>query len=85
MDKRVTYVPVPARAARLLMKAGLGRALGIAPELIDYFDHPSRYDCSHTQRALKGSDISCPPLPDYAPRLVSYMRRHADVRSEAMY
>jgi hypothetical protein len=37
------------------------------------------------QAALDGTGISCPRLPDYAPKMVEYMRRHADVRSEAMY
>ncbi len=85
LDKRVAYVPVPPGVARALMGTGLGRYLGIAPELIDYFDHPSQYDSSHTQAALEGTGIACPALPDYAPRMVEYMRQHADVRSTAMY
>jgi hypothetical protein len=67
------------------MGTGVGRYLGIAPELVDYFDHPSRYDSTRTQEALDGTGLSCPPLPDYAPRMVAYMRRHDDVRSSAMY
>ncbi len=85
LGKAVAYVPLPARAARVLMNAGLGRVLGIAPELIDYFDHPSRYDSAHTQTALEGTGISCPAFPNYAPRMVAYVRRHTDVRLEAMY
>jgi len=85
LDKRVAYVPVPSGVARALMRTGVGRYLGIAPELVDYFDHPSRYDSSHTRQALEGTGIACPPLPDYAPRMVEYMRRHDDVRSTAMY
>ena len=85
LDKKVAYVPVPPSVARTLMGTGVGRYLGIAPELIDYFDHPSRYDSSHTQAALDGTGIACPSLPDYAPKMVDYMRRHRDVRSEAMY
>jgi nucleoside-diphosphate-sugar epimerase len=85
LDKRVAYVPVPPGVARALMGTGVGRYLGIAPELVDYFDHPSRYDSSHTRQALDGTGITCPPLPTYAPRMVEYMRRHDDVRSTAMY
>jgi len=85
LDKRVGYVPVPSGVARALMGTGVGRYLGIAPELVDYFDHPSRYDSTRTQEALEGTGITCPPLPDYAPRMVEYMRRHDDVRSTAMY
>jgi hypothetical protein len=85
LDKNVAYVSVPPGMARALMGTGLGRYLGIDPELVDYFDHPSRYDSTHTQDALDGTGISCPALPDYVPKMVEYMRRHADVRSEAMY
>jgi len=80
----VTYVPVPPSVARGLLNTGVGRVLGIAPELIDYFDHPSSYDASNTQAALDGTDIACPAFPDYAPTMVEYARRH-DARSSAMY
>jgi len=84
LDKKVAYVPVPPGMARTLMGTGVGQYLGIAPELIDYFDHPSRYDNSHTQAALEGTGITCPRLPSYAPKMVEYMRAN-DKRSEAMY
>ncbi|MFB6271589.1 MAG: SDR family oxidoreductase [Salinibacter sp.] len=84
LDKRVAYVPVPSGVARALMASGLGRALGIAPELIDYFDHHSHYDAVHTRAALDGTGIECPSLPDYAPAMVEYARRH-DARASAMY
>ena len=80
----VTYVPVPPGVARGLMNTGVGRILGIAPELINYFDHPSSYDASNTQAALDGTDIACPAFPDYAPTMVEYARCH-DARSSAMY
>ena len=80
----VAYVPVPPSVARTLMGTGVGRTLGIAPELIDYFDHPSHYDASNTRAALEGTGIECPSLPDYAPTMVEYARRH-DARSSAMY
>jgi len=85
LGMHVGYVPVPPAVARTLMGTGIGRALGIAPELIDYFDHPSRYDSTNTQDALAGTGIACPPLPAYAPRMVEYMQHHANTRSEAMY
>ncbi|MEF8817918.1 MAG: SDR family oxidoreductase [Salinibacter sp.] len=84
LDKRVAYVPVPPSMARGLMSTGVGQFLGIAPELIDYFDHPSRYDSSNTRAALDATEIACPALPDYAPAMVKYARRH-DARSSAMY
>ena len=84
LDMKVAYVPVPPGVARGLMNTGVGRILGIAPELIDYFDHPSHYDASNTRAALDGTGIECPSLPDYAPTMVEYARRH-DRRSSAMY
>jgi len=84
LDMNVAYVPVPPGVARGLMNTGVGRYLGIAPELIDYFDHPSHYDASNTRAALDGTDIECPSLPEYAPTMVEYARRH-DRRSSAMY
>jgi nucleoside-diphosphate-sugar epimerase len=85
LGKRVAYVSVPPGVARALMSTGVGRMLGIAPELVDYFDHPSRYDNTNAQAALDGTGIACPSLPDYAPKMVEYMERHDDVRSTAMY
>lgn len=85
LDKRVAFVPIPLNVARTLMSTGVGRYLGIAPELIDYFDHPSRYDSIHTQQALNDTGITCPALPDYAPKMVAYLEQHGDVRSAAMY
>jgi thioester reductase-like protein len=84
LDMHVAYVPVPPSVARGLMNTGVGRVLGIAPELIDYFDHPSRYDASNTQAALGNTSISCPAFPTYAPTMVEYARRH-QARSAAMY
>jgi thioester reductase-like protein len=85
LDMKVAYVPIPPGVARALMSTGVGRALGISPELIDYFDHPAHYDTSKIQAALEGSGIECPQLPEYAPNMVEFMRKHAEVGSEAMY
>jgi nucleoside-diphosphate-sugar epimerase len=85
LDKRVAYITVPPGVAQALLRTGLGRWLGIAPELIDYFDHAARYDSTNTMTALEDTGIVCPTLPAYAPAMVEYMRQHADTRSSAMY
>ena len=86
LGMKVAYVPIPPAVARTLMDTGAGSYLGISPELIDYFDHPSRYDSSHTEQALAGTGIACPPLVSYAHRMVDYLNQHErQVRSEAMY
>ena len=85
MGMHAAFVPVPPKLARTLMQTGLGKYLGIAPELIDYFDHPSRYDATNTLTALEGTGIACPPLIGYAHRMLEYLREHRDVRATAMY
>lgn len=86
MDMKVAYVPIPPAVARTLMGTGAGHYLGIAPELIDYFDHPARYDSTNTQEALDGSGIECPSFFSYAPTMVEYLKSQIEqVRSEAMY
>lgn len=86
LDMRAAFVPVPPRFARMLLEAGVGPYLGIAPELIDYFDFPARYDSSHAQRLLGDAGIACPPLDAYAHRMVAFLREHGpEVRSTAMY
>ena len=85
MEMRAAFIPVPPKLARTLMQTSLGQYLGISPELIDYFDHPSRYDSTHTQEALAGTGIACPPFISYAHRMVEYLEAHRDVRATAMY
>lgn len=84
LDMKVAFVPVPPAVARTLMDTGIGQYLGIAPEQIDYFDHPVHYDCSNTLAALEGSGISCPRLSEYADTMVRYLKEH-EMRSAAMY
>jgi hypothetical protein len=81
---KVAFVPIPPAVARTLMDTGIGQYLGIAPEQIDYFDHPVHYDCSNTLAALEGSGLSCPRLPEYADTMVRYLKEH-ELRSTAMY
>lgn len=86
LDMHVAYVPVPHKVARTLMGTNVGRYLGIAPEMIDYFDHDVHYATTQIQAALQGTGITCPRLTDYAPRMVAYMNEHrSQSRSEAMY
>ena len=86
MEMRAAFIPVPPKLARTLMQTGLGQYLGISPELIDYFDHPSRYDNTNTQRALEGTGIACPPLISYAHRMIEFLKApDHDVRATAMY
>lgn len=54
------------------------RDLGIPAAAISMINYPTRFDCRETERALKGTKIRVPDLPDYAWRLWDYWERHLD-------
>jgi hypothetical protein len=56
----------------------------IPSSAIDYFVHPTFYDTAHTQADLAGTDLQVPPLRSYLPALVSFMKVHPELGSEAM-
>lgn len=77
-DRRVVRVRVPKTAlvAALDHLPGLLRATGIQPELVDYFDLPTRYDAEKTVAALEDTAVTCPPLQEYLDDLVAFVREH---------
>ncbi len=62
----------------------LKRWMQIPPEALDYFTHPTLYSTENMLVDLKGSGISCPPLVNYLPKTVEFMRRHGEITSRAM-
>ena len=52
------------------------RMVAIPREAMSYMNHPVTYDCSNALAALEGSGISCPPAPEYIPKLVEFFRRN---------
>lgn len=62
----------------------LERIMGIPPEAIDYFTHPTYYLTDNTRRDLEGTGIAVPPFASYAGRLVEFVRHHPEVRAKAM-
>lgn len=56
----------------------------IEPQAIDYFAHDTIYTCDQARQDLDGSGIACPPFPAYVDKLVSFMRQHPGISSEAM-
>jgi NAD(P)-dependent dehydrogenase (short-subunit alcohol dehydrogenase family) len=52
--------------------------LGLPEEILTFVNYPTRFDDRDARAALKGSDIACPPLKDYAWRLWDYWERHLD-------
>jgi len=82
--RRVVRIPTPKPVAQRGFAALARRGWSAEPAAIDYFDHPTRYACPNTRRALRGSGIECPAFEAYVDRLVAYVREHPHVGDEAM-
>lgn len=52
--------------------------MGLPESVTMFMNYPTRYDNRDTERALKGSGISCPQLRDYAPVIWDYWERNLD-------
>ncbi len=52
--------------------------LGLPPDMFTFVNYPTRFDRRETDAALKGSQITCPNLRDYAWVLWDYWERHLD-------
>jgi hypothetical protein len=63
---------------------GVYRLMRIPPAAVDYFVHPTLYDTANATADLAGSGIVPPPLRDYAPQLVAFVRAHPEIGPEAM-
>ncbi|MFP8889982.1 SDR family oxidoreductase [Natrialbaceae archaeon A-CW2] len=84
MDHRVYSIPTPKSVARPMLGALEGVGLPAEPATIDYFDHPTRYACPNTRRALAGTGIECPPFESYVDELVAFVRENPVIGSDAM-
>ena len=82
-DHRVVAVRMPVGLTKQVMSRPLiQRVAGMPAEVLDYFDHPTRFTCEHTLRDLAGSGIHCPPLATYLHRLVDFVRAHPEIGSD---
>lgn len=52
--------------------------MGLPDSVMMFMNYPTRYDNRDTERALRGSNISCPQLRDYAPVVWDYWERNLD-------
>jgi len=75
-----TIKPVARSAARWLNSRGIS----IEPATLDYLDHPTRYSCPNTRRALAGTGIEPPPLESYVAHLVAFVKAHPELGDDAM-
>ena len=86
LGKKLVFLPVPKGVARAALAPGpVRRYFGMPLEALDYFDHPCTYDATQATADLALLGLSCPRLPDYVDRLVTFYRSHSgQVRREAM-
>jgi thioester reductase-like protein len=84
--RKLIRVPLPRGLAKLSIDRvpGVYRLMRIPSSAIDYFVHPARYDTSNTQRDLRDSGIDVPSFPEYADRLVAFMRQHPEIGAAGM-
>jgi NAD(P)-dependent dehydrogenase (short-subunit alcohol dehydrogenase family) len=52
--------------------------LGVPAHMLTFVNYSTRFDCRETLALLKGSEVQCPNLKDYAWRLWDYWERHLD-------
>ena len=87
-------VRIDTRAARMLPRGAMSMVgslppvarsrqailddLGIPEEVLKFVTWRTSYACDNTLEALEGTDISCPPLEDYAWKLWDHWERHLD-------
>ncbi|THE66504.1 NAD-dependent epimerase/dehydratase family protein [Salinadaptatus halalkaliphilus] len=81
---RVVSVPTPKLLARRVLEQLEDSGTSVEPETLEYLDHPTRYACPATKRALAGSGLEVPPFESYVDRLVAFVEENPDVGDEAM-
>ena len=79
--RKVLRVPVPYRAARRALDRWrwLRGAMGVSPQALDYFVHPTRYDTTNASRDLAPARITVPRFDEYLHTLVEFMRTHPGI------
>lgn len=85
-EKTLIELPVSKGLAKWAVGSipGLESWLGIPRSSLDYFIHPTRYDTTETQSALKNTPIQCPAFESYSQKLVEYMKKTPEIRSKPL-
>ena len=60
------------------VRSAVMKDLGVPEDMMTFINYPTRFDSRDMAAALKGSNIECPNLRDYAWRLWDYWERHLD-------
>jgi NAD(P)-dependent dehydrogenase (short-subunit alcohol dehydrogenase family) len=75
--RRLAGSAVRSAAGQMVLRQTLGR-LGIPPEVVAHTGFASTFGSRHTEQALSGSGIECPPLDAYAAVLWAFWEQHLD-------
>jgi thioester reductase-like protein len=84
--RTLVKLPLPVGLAKAAIDwvPGVYRLMQIPSSSIDYFVHPTYYDTTQASADLAGSGLAVPPLRSYLPTLVSFLKAHPELGSEAM-
>ncbi|KTG27780.1 SDR family oxidoreductase [Haloferax profundi] len=79
-------VPTPVGLTTSVLKRSdtLRELVGIEPETLPYFTHPTRYVGANARKHLAGTGIDPPPFESYVSRIVEFVRENPDIRPDAM-
>jgi NAD(P)-dependent dehydrogenase (short-subunit alcohol dehydrogenase family) len=77
IPKSVTKTLMSIKPVRRVKQAVL-KDLGLPEDMLTFVNYPTRFDRRDLDTVLKGSNIECPHLKDYAWRLWDYWERHLD-------
>jgi hypothetical protein len=66
-------LPVPLAEA-ILRAPGIARVAHGPRDLLEELGRNARYDDRNARKLLEGAGLHCPPLADYAPRIVEFIR-----------
>jgi thioester reductase-like protein len=82
----VVRVPLPLAVAKGAIDhvPGVYSLLQIPSSSVDYFVHPTYYTADNATADLAEAGLRVPPLVSYLPTLVSFMKRHPEIASDAM-
>ncbi len=83
MSHRVVSVPGSKPLTKRLMEVAAARGIPAEPATLGYLDHPTRYACPNTRRALAGIGIEAPPFESCLDDLVAFVRENPDASDEA--
>jgi NAD(P)-dependent dehydrogenase (short-subunit alcohol dehydrogenase family) len=77
LQRRAVGAAVSSGAGRLALRQTLGR-FGVPAEVVAHTGFPSTFATRHTEEALGGTGITCPPLESYASALWDFWEQNLD-------